>query len=647
MSKKGVWIKNKKEEWSNTLAPLKSKKIRKFDFVGFDIETHTEKNIFLMGGLYYYKGYKERQEVYKVFYDREEMINFIFENKKYFQRRYFVATNLEFDFTVLFKGTKHWNKFNLLYRGASLIMCKEKVKRKHGAITFIDTMNYMPFGVGKWGKILGYDKLEMPISWEKKYFVKNNEEEEFKITSSSEGYDIVLNLIIPRKPKNQEEIKNLNEYNKRDCKISCDAMYLLQKGFNKLGGQMKITSASSSTDIFRRQFLDKKLIKESYVTKNSEITNFIFKSYYGGRTEVFKKGEYENLFYYDINSLYPSVMRDFKIPLPQSVEIIRSPQQYFIYSKMGVSECIINVPETLDKPILPVRHEGKLIFPVGTIKGVWTHEEIRKALTLGCNIVKIKEQIVYHKGFSPFKNFIDYLYNLRLEQKKNKDPLQQATKLVMNSLYGKFGMRKVTKTKIIQHQDATQEFLEKELKGKDWKIQGDCIVYREEELYNGKYQFPIIASYITAYARLRMYDYIAHESVIYTDTDSIVTTKNLKINYKDLGKMKLEGTYRKGFFVRPKFYMLLESEDGLKDEVKIKGIARANKNDFDNILKAGVVDKWKFNRLRESLIQNKEVNAVSVVTKQMGLDDNKRAWHNATVQSESKPLKLNMNEEEV
>ncbi|MFO7884893.1 MAG: hypothetical protein R6U68_08735, partial [Desulfobacteraceae bacterium] len=122
------------------------KKIRKFDFVGFDVETHTEKNTFLMGGLYFYKGTTEKRPVYKVFYEREKMINYIIDNKKYFQRKYFVATNLEFDFTVLFKGTKYWNMFNLLYRGASLIMCSEKIKHKHGRITFIDTMNYIPFG---------------------------------------------------------------------------------------------------------------------------------------------------------------------------------------------------------------------------------------------------------------------------------------------------------------------------------------------------------------------------------------------------------------------------------------------------------------------------------------------------------------------
>ncbi len=108
----------------------------------------------------------------------------------------------------------------------------------------------------------------------------------------------------------------------------------------------------------------------------------IRESYYGGRTEVythleglvlnepwrpvaFNKESDQPLNYYDVNSLYPAVMREKLMPLgniftednPKLSEVFG-----FCYAK-------IVAPSTLKRPILPFRLKGKIILATGSWTG--------------------------------------------------------------------------------------------------------------------------------------------------------------------------------------------------------------------------------------------------------------------------------------
>ena len=159
--------------YANCLRPLSNKKLVKFDFVGFDIETYGDDNKFYMGGVYYYSGELEQREVYKAFYDREEMINFLLSRK--FQGKYIVATNLDFDLTKLFINTKYWNKLKRIERGSNLIYAEYCLPyfEKVGKIKFIDTTNYVFWSVEKLGSVIGTAKKDKPQCWERVYNDKN------------------------------------------------------------------------------------------------------------------------------------------------------------------------------------------------------------------------------------------------------------------------------------------------------------------------------------------------------------------------------------------------------------------------------------------------------------------------------------------
>lgn len=585
---------NRKEFYKNVMRPLSNKRLFKYDFIGFDVETYGEHNKFLMGGLYFYDK-KRSCDAYVSFWDKQKMIDFIVKNN-YFKGKYIVATNLSFDFTTLFYNTKEWNNFKIINKGSDIILATRKYKDSShkGCLKFIDTFSYVKFGVEKIGKIIGLDKIKHPSFLGK------------KITSLKDK-------------------REMEEYNKMDCKISCDFMYFLQKGINKAGGKLKVTIASCSLDIWRRNFLKEIVIKENFITKN-DTKKFIFEGYYGGRTEAFKRGKFKNVYYYDINSLYPSVMKE-NYPLPNSIKEINTPSIRNIIYYMGVSECIIETPKGLNKPLLPYRTKDKLIFPIGKFTGTYNHNELKKALELGYKISPIK-QIIYTKTWKPFNNFVDYFYNERLKFKNQNNSMEYIMKLILNSLYGKFAQKELNTWRIVDIKGMGKEKVDKLLDGDNKEFEFnhqnmDLVMIRQKHSFNGVHSFPILSSYVTSYARIKMYDYLKDDDVIYTDTDSIITKSKKYEDSKELGKMKIEGFFNESFIVRPKFYYC-EGKEG--NQIKIKGLSKANMNDFLNILEGQKIGKTKFTKMRESFKRGFSINQIVVFDKEFNLNDDKRNW---------------------
>ena len=565
-------------------------KIKQFKYVGFDVETFGDSNEFYSGGLYWYNDRGE--ECFEYYTDRFLLIEAMLCRR--FRNYTFVATNLGFDLTALFFGTEYWNDIVNTSRGSDILLSTYKLKNNHGKIKIIDTFNFVHYGVAKLGKIIGIDKLEKPSFWIKK-----------------DGGDFEA-----IKPRNSDEDVELEIYNKMDCKISCDFMYFLQKGINEAGGNLKITIASTSMDVWRRSHLKENLTKENFFIP--DIKDFIFKGYYGGRTEVFKRGYFEDLNYYDVNSLYPSVMRN-DFPLPQSIKKVSTPMISFIKDFEGVCECDVICPSDIKVPLLPVKtSQGKLVFPVGNFRGTYNHCELRKALELGYKLVPLK-QVIYTQTFNPFNSYVNTFYNKRLEYKAQGSNMELIYKLLLNSLYGKFAQKEKQKM-TIENLDFVSDKRKKELLFGDESVlvKNNHLIDIKKSRFDGLFSIPILSSYTTSYARLLMYDFINRDDCVYTDTDSVVIRGELPTG-TELGDMKLEYKVDKGVFVKPKFYLM-------NDDIKIKGVNRASIDNFNSILRGESVSKIKFSKLRESIRRGINPNTKITVEKNLSLEDNKREW---------------------
>ena len=614
---------------TNYLKP-KEENIKTKSVIGFDIETYGDKNKFLMGS------FVDEKNKY-IFWNKQEMIDFVIKSK-ILESKLVFATNLSFDFMGLFGDDfKLLSKFRYIIRGSDFIMIS--YKHKSGKrVTFLDTMNYIRFSVFALGKILGLPKLDKP--------------------------DFLGTYVY----KDSVKGKQLQDYNIRDSYISFKFGEFIQKAANEAGTNLKFTVASTSMSLFQNKYLSKKIAQPERETMEN-----MFKGYYGGRVETFYRGmidiksHKDTKYYYDINSLYPHVMKKYIYPDANSLKYkVWDFEKWSDQDKAlevvnkyhGISYCEIEVPENLDIPLLPCKHDNKLLFPSGDFDNYQTHIELRKALKLGYKI-KVAHTYYYTYNTRLFENFVTDIYDKRLVCKKNKDTMELFWKIILNSLYGKWA-QKLDYSEIFfvdddKQKDKVDRYVDENIiniqNGLEPRYKIDSPDKRTRILDNGmmiddsriyyvtdlesttypKFINPIYSIYITSYARLELYkwfEYILSRKgkVYYADTDSVITDIKLPTG-KKLGEMKLELTVdKKLILVKPKMYYA-ESKTG-ESYCKAKGLHNLKELDkFLNVLYTGHFEFIKFSKFKESIRRNLAFNEKLNIIKDLDFTDNKRKWN--------------------
>ena len=416
---------------------------------------------------------------------------------------------------------------------------KTRVKK---TLNFISTTNYFSFSLAALGEIFGREKLDF-------------------------DYD-------------NGTIEDAKVYCKRDveiCKLATET-FINFIDSNNLGTLAK-TTPGQAFNAYRHKFM----IEEIYLHDNERGFDLERAAYCGGRVECFKIGEFTGEFFgYDINSMYPYVMKEFIYPVKLITvrkrnslsEIKTFLQDYGIIGEFTVKT---------DKPVFPLKLEENLIFPVGTFKTTLSTPEIIYGLENDL-LLDVGEIAAYIMG-DVFTSYVDFFYTKRLEAKaENNKVYDLLFKLFMNSLYGKFGQKSENWDRI---GEAPPEVIKSEEvinvttgEREAYKIFGGSTFKRmkEEESFNA---FCGIAAHVTAYARMELLKYIelaGWENVYYMDTDSLFLNCEGAalleaagvVNDKDLGKMKLEKTDTKISIKAPKDYIFAGT-------TKTKGIKKGSK----------------------------------------------------------------------
>lgn len=227
-------------------------------------------------------------------------------------------------------------------------------------------------------------------------------------------------------------------------------------------------------------------------------------------------------------------------------------KKYFVYPVLYILEATVHVER---KPItetitpLPVKMNGKLVFPQGVFTGIWTQFELSLINPpKDTRILEVHSVVLFEADWL-FIEYIDTFYNMKNEAKKKGDPVMyQVSKLFMTSLYGKWAeMKKVSV--LMSKEEFAKFIIEKTSEMKNnlalevaydmdygvMKIGGvrvNCIggyyEIRTEE-YVEPYSISI-AVFITSIARsvLREYMYLIKKEkgmVFYSDTDSLIVDK--------------------------------------------------------------------------------------------------------------------------
>lgn len=174
----------------------------------------------------------------------------------------------------------------------------------------------------------------------------------------------------------------------------------LHEVITKFNHELFLNFNLNITDILTISGLAQKIFKKFYYKKSiiplintKEIYNDVKLSYYGGKTEVFRP-QGKDLYYYDVNSLYPFVALN-DMPGCEVSYIEFYNDDYNLNDLFGMFYCDIST-KNYDGYIglLPVRDSKRgLIFPLGSWSGWYFSEELKFVKKMDM-ILKLEKVII-------------------------------------------------------------------------------------------------------------------------------------------------------------------------------------------------------------------------------------------------------------
>ena len=549
-------------------------------FITFDTEANTKKQKIKFGN----KTYNGEIQTFKIgfaqflhgdkiisedfFYSLSDFKNFIIKSLNYMKNKtkrrtlYIFAHNLDYDFQLLnipdLINYEGWKWKNGIDDRKNFM---QSFKYNKFTIKFISSTNIFHFPLKKLAKTVGMKKGE----WK-----KANENE-----------------------------KDLKEYLKNDVEILTKVMLKYFEFLKKHHlGNFAPTIAAQALNAFKHRFMKHNI----FVHADPKIDALEIEAYRGGRTEAFQLGKTEDVYDYDVNSLYPYVMQKYSYPV-KLLHYEKEPDLNYVYqltNKEGIGfivKGIFYAPTNY----LGIKFKSKLIFPTGWIKATITNCEFKYLIENNGKIEKIEEIAVYQ--LKPiFKDYVNYFYNLKRKYKqKNNEVFYLMTKLFLNSLYGKFGQRVKESRKLTDYEKEKYKKVIENLKNANYFVhydenkglitfykKGNDIYMIEKRKTPSPDSFIAIAAFVTGNARMELWNIIDlirknGGKVYYCDTDSVFTDKkgeeilkenNLISNY-ELGKLKLEEYFKQVEIRGAKDYTTNKN-------VKIKGIRKNAKKLNEN-----------------------------------------------------------------
>lgn len=326
-----------------------------------------------------------------------------------------------------------------------------------------------------------------------------------------------------------------------------------------------------------------------------EIDMDIRKSYKGGFTylnDCYKEKETGRGLVLDVNSLYPSVMTGEYLPFGEPIYFVGKYEEDALY-KLYIQTLTCSF-ELKEGKIPTIQIKNNLAF----VPNEYVKSSDGDLVTLTLTNVDLKlffenynvKDITYHSGWKfkalkgLFTSYITYWTEKKINAKKEgNNVLYLISKLMLNSLYGKFGLNPNVGSK---YPYLNEEGIVK---------YGNYPIEIRDSIY-----IPV-ASFITSYARNKtirtsqaIKDYTlknyGKDYYIYSDTDSIHLLEMSKeelssfveIDDYKLGAWKMESTFVRGKYIRQKCYIELGEDDKLN--VVVAGLPKKLGNiiNFDN-----------------------------------------------------------------
>ena len=498
---------------SNIIYPNKKNKFSLYKIITFDTESKR----------YNITNKIERQTMYNCdFYDGNKhyytenintVKNTIYELFKKYEQLTFFAHNIVYDLRILHLldsmiEDKLFNLDSIIKLMDNVFFVKFSSKNRRFILQFADSQNYFKTKLENLAELLGKEKENV---------------NEYKYPKNVWN-DVLL------------------ESGKRRVQTDTELLYsVLEKFINNNDFDLSFTLAGSAFKTFKMRYLKDRIYFPRLLIPEA------MDSYLGGIVLPYKLIKNMQLYYYDINSLYPYVMNKnlYSIRFNKKIDNYK-----YIYDdiKNRAYNYLVKVKYSIPNwsPVY-ANYDNNLIPFLENEKWITGNELLE---LYNNNATIIIEEAYEFINDDIFSDFVNYFYNKRL---LTKDYEKFFYKIFLNSLYGKFGQHKghsfIIKIKDIEDFAEQNEILIAKNEGKERFILNDKMISIYDTfityLTQGDVKYsPMIASEITANARIVNFRYsqmFGFEHLYYTDTDSFMIDKEYpELISKELGKLKLE-----------------------------------------------------------------------------------------------------------
>ena len=445
-----------------------------------------------------------------------ESSSFYFHNLK-FDGEFIIHYLLTHGFVHVNEKKLGVNQFSTIISDLNVFYCIKVKFKEEVIISFFDSLKLLNFSVEEVARAFNLSIKKLEIDY------KAKREKGHKITDEEK------------------------EYLKHDVMIMSLA---LEKMF-----EMKITrmTIASNAMNFFKDTISKKRFEEWF---NPPLYDKdLRQAYKGGFTylnEIYRGKEVKEGIVLDVNSLYPSVM--YYSPMPYG-EGIYFDGKYVPDKLYNLYIQNITCQFRIKKDMIPtIQIKNNLSFVPTEYLSSSNGESINLTLTNVDLKLFLEHYDIYDVSYNwgwkyksstkIFKSYIDYWNELKVKAtKEGNKPLRTIAKLMLNSLYGKFAASPEGRSKIPY-------------------LDNNIVKYKLSELEERTAYYLPISIFITSWARdktIRSAQAVYHR-FIYADTDSLHLEgtdipENLLISDTELGKWKIESTFKRGKYLRQKCYI--------------------------------------------------------------------------------------------
>lgn len=338
-----------------------------------------------------------------------------------------------------------------------------------------------------------------------------------------------------------------------DCSILCEVLERYRASAIAVSGVdplCSVTIASHALRVYRTFHMHSGAL---FPLLSSEEYSFVRRGLLGGRTDAravlrrWEPGSGRYACHFDIRSHYPSVQRSAPLPIgaPWWADPVCGADACSAWliglgdDKCALVECDVQCPGRLFHPVLLERRGERLVAALDITHGVFTSPELLLALSHGYTVTRIKRALCSNTSRDAFASYIDLYYGLKNKHSKDgPEPnpgLASVAKLMLNSLWGKFGQRdRGEETRPYSTPDAWFRRVAELNSGAldslvvhevtpEYVLATSCRAADDDHRTSSA----LVAAFITAHARVRLYAALDQlgERVLYHDTDSVIFEK--------------------------------------------------------------------------------------------------------------------------